>query len=257
MKILFIGDICGTPGVDYLIEKINFLKSKYKYNIIIVNAENVDNGKGLDYENYKELIIAGVDIITMGNHTFDNNSIKNFISSSNIVIPVNLDSKCTASNGYKIIKCKNKKILIMNALGRVFINNNNLSCPFEKIENILNICHKKYNYSFLDFHAQVTSEKIALAHYFDGKIDAIVGTHTHVQTNDDKILPKKTLYISDVGMTGPYEGVIGQDKNIIINNFINTKHKKKNKIAEGKRQLNGVLLNLGPHKKITKINFNE
>ncbi|MDC9031924.1 TIGR00282 family metallophosphoesterase [Columbia Basin potato purple top phytoplasma] len=258
MKILFIGDIYGRTGVEYLIEKINFLKEKYQSNIIIANAENVDNGKGLDYNNYKDLIMSGVDIMTMGNHTFHNKSIKNFILSSNIIRPVNLlDDKKNIGNGYKIIKHKNKRILIMNALGQVFINKDNLECPFKTIDHVLNICHQKYDYSFLDFHAQATSEKIALAHYFDGRIDAIVGTHTHVQTNDDKILPKKTLYITDVGMIGPYEEVIGKDKDIIINNFINKKNRKKHQIAKGKRQLNGILLTLGKHKQIKKINFNE
>ncbi|QTX02943.1 metallophosphoesterase [Candidatus Phytoplasma luffae] len=257
MKILFIGDIYGKSGVDYFIEKINFLKNEYQTEIIIANAENVDNGKGLDYENYQNLILSGVDLITMGNHTFKNKSINSFIESDNIIRPLNLKEKELKGSGYKIIRHKNQKILIMNALGRIFMEKSeNLFCPFKQIENTLNICHKKYDYSFLDFHAQATSEKIALANYFDGKIDAIVGTHTHVQTNDDRILPKKTLYISDAGMTGPYEGVIGQDKEIIINNFLNTK-RKKHKVAEGKRQLNGVLLNLGTEKNIKKIIINE
>ncbi|MEZ0180269.1 TIGR00282 family metallophosphoesterase ['Camptotheca acuminata' phytoplasma] len=257
MRILFIGDICGKKGVDYLTEKINFLKKKYKSEFVIVNAENVDNGKGLDYENYQNLILSGVNMITMGNHNIYNKNMNNLVDSDNIVRPLNLKQKGLQGSGYKIIKYKKKKILIMNALGRVFMNEKeNLSCPFKKIENILKICSKKYDYSFLDFHAQATSEKIALAHHFDGRIDAIIGTHTHVQTNDDRILPKNTVYISDAGMTGPYDGVIGTDKDIIINNFLNEK-KQKHKLAEGKRQLNGVVVNLGSHKNIEKINFHE
>ncbi|WCA22578.1 TIGR00282 family metallophosphoesterase [Candidatus Phytoplasma oryzae] len=256
MNILFIGDICGVTGVDYLIEKINFLKNLYQTDIIIVNAENASNGRGLDYNNYKNLTLAGIDIITMGNHTWGNSELFKFIDQTNIIRPFNFEKKYPGK-GFKIIKKKNKKILIMNILGRIFMNNNNLLCPFKEVAKILKICKNKYDYSILDFHAQATSEKMALAYHFDGKIDAILGTHTHIQTNDDRILPKKTLYISDVGMTGSFEGIIGSEKNIIINNFINDKKKIKHKIAEGKRQLNGVFLNLGKIKKIVKIKFNE
>jgi metallophosphoesterase (TIGR00282 family) len=257
MNIIFIGDICGTPGVDYLIEKINFLKKKYQTDLIIVNAENVLDGKGLDYDNYQNLILSGVDIITMGNHTWDHEEIKKFIDQTIIIRPFNFEKKYPGK-GFKIIKKKNKKILIMNILGRVFMKNEKeLSCPFREVEKILRICKNKYDYSLLDFHAQATSEKMALAYHFDGKIDAILGTHTHIQTNDDRILPRKTMYISDVGMTGSSEGVIGSNKDIIINNFLNNEKKIKQKIAEGKRQLNGVFLTLGKNRKIDKIKFSE
>ncbi|WBL31524.1 TIGR00282 family metallophosphoesterase [Candidatus Phytoplasma sacchari] len=256
MNILFIGDICGIAGVDYLIEKINFLKKTYKTDIIIVNAENASNGKGLDYKNYQNLILAGVDIITMGNHTWSNKELSKFIDQTNIIRPFNFE-KNYPGKGYQIIKKRKKKILIMNILGRIFMENHNLLCPFKEVEKILKICKNKYDYSLLDFHAQATSEKMALAYHFDGKIDAILGTHTHIQTNDERVLPKNTLYISDVGMTGSSEGIIGSDKSIIINNFLNNKKKIKQKIAEGKRQLNGVFLNLGKIKQIIKIKFNE
>ncbi|MDO8168071.1 TIGR00282 family metallophosphoesterase [Candidatus Phytoplasma melaleucae] len=256
MNILFIGDICGQLGINYLIEKIKFLKQLYNINIVIANAENAAHGQGMDFNSFYNLKISGVNVMTMGNHTWKNNALEYFINQTDIIRPLNDDSKYIG-HGYKIIKCQNKKILIMNALGRVFMDNHFLSCPFKKVENILNLCRNQYNYSLLDFHAQATSEKIALAHYFDGKIDAIVGTHTHVQTNDDRILPNKTLYISDVGMTGALNEVIGQDKNIIIHNFLHDKKKVKPVITKGKRQLNGVILTLGETKKIVKINYNE
>ncbi len=256
MNILFFGDICGKSGVDYLMEKINLLKKKYNADMVIANAENVAEGQGLNYENYQNLTLSGVNLMTMGNHTWKHDSLENFIDHSNVIRPVNDESKKVGS-GHKIVKYQNKKILVMNALGRVFMNNDSLSSPFTEVDKILHEYRDQYDYSLLDFHAQATSEKIALAHYFDGRIDAVVGTHTHVQTNDDRILPKKTLYISDVGMTGPLDGVIGQDKNIIINNFLNTKNKMKQKNAEGKRQLNGVLLTFGKERKITKIKYSE
>ncbi|KND62588.1 YmdB family metallophosphoesterase, partial [Candidatus Phytoplasma phoenicium] len=175
---------------------------------------------------------------------------------TNIIRPLNLN-QYPCGCGYKIIKCNSKKILIMNVMGRVFMNNLHLTCPFRQVKKTLHECRGKYDYSFLDFHAQATSEKMALAHYFDGKIDAIVGTHTHIQTNDNRLLPKKTLYISDVGMTGAADGVIGLDKNIIVNNFLNDKKMKHRVATTGKKQLNGVCLTLGVEKKITKIKITE
>ncbi|MDO8060716.1 TIGR00282 family metallophosphoesterase [Candidatus Phytoplasma australasiaticum] len=255
MNILFIGDICGSIGINYLIEKINFLKQRYQIDIVVANAENAAEGQGLDFQSFYNLKISGVNMITMGNHTWKNHDLKSFIEHTNIIRPLNDDS-LHIGYGHKIIKYKDKKLLIMNALGRVFMNNKFLSCPFKKVENVLKVYKNQYHYALLDFHAQATSEKLALANYFDGRINAIVGTHTHVQTNDERILSKKTLYISDVGMTGPLDGIIGQDKNIIINNFLNN-HKLKHKIAKGKRQLNGVVLTLGKKQKIMKIKYHE
>ncbi len=254
MKIMFIGDIYGQPGIDYLKEKMSFLKNNYKPNLIVANAENAYKGRGLSYKNYKNLTKSGVNAITMGNHIWDNSELTNFIDNTNIVKPIN--DLLNIGIGYKIINFQEKKVLIINALGRVFIDDK-LPCPFKKIENILYKCNLQYNFSFLDFHAEATSEKISLAHYFDGKIDAIVGTHTHVQTNDDRILPKKTLYITDVGMTGCSEGVIGKQKESMIRSFLDRSIKIPKPNAVGKRQLNGVLLTLDNIKKIEKINLQE
>lgn len=254
MKIMFIGDIYGQQGIDFLKEKMSFLKNNYQPNLIVVNGENAYKGRGLSYQNYKDLTQIGVDAITMGNHTWDNPELPKFIDNTNIIKPIN--DLVNIGNGYQIINFKENKILIMNALGRVFINNN-LFCPFKRVDRILEKCKLQYNFSFLDFHAEATSEKISLAYYFDGRIDAIVGTHTHVQTNDNRILPKNTLYISDVGMTGCSEGVIGKQKEPIIKSFLYKQIKLSKPNAVGKRQLNGVLLTLDHDKKIEKINLQE
>ncbi|MBP5835755.1 TIGR00282 family metallophosphoesterase [Candidatus Phytoplasma meliae] len=253
MKIMFIGDIYGKLGVDYFAEKVDFLKKTYQPNFIIVNAENADNGAGLSYKIYQKLQKLGVNLITMGNHVWKNKQIKNFIDKSNVIRPVN-DIQQTGQ-GYKIVDCVDKKILVMNALGRVFINSK-LYCPFKTIENVLEQNKSKYDFSFLDFHAEATSEKIALTHYFDGRINAIVGTHTHVQTNDERLFPRKTLYISDVGMTGAKDGVIGKKKEPIIQSFLGNKVLFRPN-EQGKRQLNGVVVTLYPEKKIEKINLSE
>ncbi|MFB0638107.1 TIGR00282 family metallophosphoesterase [Candidatus Phytoplasma solani] len=253
MKIMFIGDIYGKPGVDYFAEKVDFLKETYQPNFIIANAENADNGKGLSYKIYKKLQKLGVDLITMGNHIWKNKQIKDFIDDSNVIRPIN-DLR-QIGQGYKIVECSNKKILVMNALGRVFIDPN-LHCPFKTIDHVLEENKSKYDFSFLDFHAEATSEKIALTHYFDGRINAIVGTHTHIQTNDNRLFPHKTLYITDAGMTGAKNGVIGKEKGPIIDSFLGKKIFARPN-ATGKRQLNGVLVTLQPEQIIQKINLSE
>ncbi|ABC65564.1 Phosphoesterase family protein [Candidatus Phytoplasma asteris] len=253
MKIMFIGDIYGNPGISYFAEKVGFLKEIYKPNLIIANAENADNGKGLSFKIYKKLQKLGVDLMTMGNHVWKNKQIKNFIDKSNVIRPINDTQQL--GQGYKIIDCEDKKILVMNALGRVFINPK-LYCPFKTIDNVLEQNKAKYDFSFLDFHAEATSEKIALTHYFDGRIDAIVGTHTHVQTNDERLFPHNTLYISDAGMTGAKDGVIGKEKQPIIESFLGNRVVSRPN-AEGKRQLNGLLVTLKPNKTIEKINLSE
>ncbi|WP_349402156.1 putative metallophosphoesterase [Candidatus Phytoplasma solani] len=253
MKIMFIGDIYGKPGIDYFTEKMVFLKKTYQPNFIIANAENAHNGKGLSYKVYQKLQKIGVNLITMGNHIWKNQQIKDFIDDSDVIRPIN--DLQQIGQGYKIVECNNKKILVMNALGRVFLNPK-IYCPFKTIDYVLEKNKSKYDFSFLDFHAEATSEKIALTHYFDGRINAIVGTHTHVQTNDDRLFPHKTLYISDAGMTGAKDGVIGKEKDPIIESFLGNKVFVKPN-ATGKRQLNGVLLTLQPEQKIEKINLSE
>ncbi|CCV64293.1 conserved hypothetical protein [Alteracholeplasma palmae J233] len=254
MKILFIGDVYGDPGIDYLTEKLPELKNEYKPNLIIVNAENASNGRGINRKIYKHFMSLGISLLTMGNHTWKNPEIKEIIADSNIIRPINDHEKL--GSGYKIVKYNDKKILVINALGRIFIDET-LESPFTIIDDLLISLKGQYDYSFLDFHAEVTSEKVAIAHHLDGKIDVVVGTHTHVQTNDNRILPQKTLYISDVGMTGALNGVIGVDKDVIIDRFING-YSKPNKIALGKRQLNGVIITIDSLRRtIEKIHLEE
>ncbi|MDL2292891.1 TIGR00282 family metallophosphoesterase [Acholeplasma sp. OttesenSCG-928-E16] len=247
MKILFFGDVYGNPGREYLYEKLDNLKEKYRPNIIIINGENIaPNGRGINKAIYKELMSKGISAITMGNWVFGNSELLDFIDGSNVVRPINFyDAK---GSGTLVINFNGKKLLIINALGRTYMNNS--------VENPFLVCKKAleeipHDYSFIDFHAEATSEKVALGYYLDGLASAIVGTHTHVQTTDDRILEKGTLYISDVGMTGPLDGVIGVDREIVINRFING-HAPINKVPEGRRQLSAVFLDL-ELKKIERI----
>lgn len=254
MRILFIGDIYGEPGLDYLTQNILNLKNTHRPNLIIVNAENASNGRGINKKIYKHLMSLGIHAITMGNHTWKNKNIFEFIEESNIIRPINDHQK--EGKGYKIIHYNNQKLLIINALGRIFLDDT-MENPFQIIDALLEELKGTYDYSLLDFHAEATSEKVALAHHFDGRINAVVGTHTHIQTNDNRRLPKGTCYITDVGMTGSLDGVIGVDKDVIIDRFING-YSKPNKIALGKRQLNGVIIDLTKGKeKIEKIHLSE
>ncbi len=251
MKILFIGDIYGTPGIEYVLENIPYLRKTYQPNLIIANAENAANGRGITKVLYKKLMQAGISLLTMGNHTWKHPELKEFITESKIIRPINDGSNL--GRGYAIIQYNNEKVLVINALGKAFMQDV-IDPPFLMVKEILE--KETFDYSLLDIHAEATSEKVAMAHFLDGKIDMIVGTHTHVQTNDDRIMPKGTLYITDVGMTGPLNGVIGVTKEVIIDRFIYM-NQRPNEVANGPRQLNAVLFTLSPKRKIEKIHLEE
>jgi len=251
MKILFIGDIYGNPGIDYLLENITKLRQTYHPNIVVANAENAANGRGLTKKIYKRLMEAGIGLLTMGNHTWKNPELATFIDDANIIRPINDGSN--KGMGYKLINYNGKRILIMNAVGQAFMNEK-YSSPFTEIKTLLETLD--YDYSFLDFHAETTSEKIAMAYFLEGKVDAVVGTHTHVQTQDARMLSNGTLFLTDVGMTGPLEGVIGVKKEIIIDRFVHGESRP-NEVALGKRQLNACLITLHPYKKIETIHLEE
>ena len=250
MRVLFVGDIYGQPGIDMFEEHLNELKTKYRPNLIIVNGENIKNGRGIDKKIYLQLMKLGVSAVTMGNWTWGNNELLDFIDDSKIIRPANYAK--APGEGFKIINFNDKTVLVISLLGRIFMNAN-LENPFLVAKEI--IANNPADYVFVDMHAEATSEKVALGHYLDGIANAIVGTHTHVQTNDDRMLPNGTLYISDVGMTGSSNGVIGVDKDIVLSRFL-TGYSTGNVVATGKRQLNAVFLDLDK-KTIDKINIKE
>lgn len=249
MKVLFIGDIYGKAGRETLSKYLPYLKQTYGPNIVIVNGENsANNGRGINEDYYKELMKLGVSAVTMGNHVWGQRTLANFIDEANIARPANYLK--APGKRFLTINYNEKKLLVINLLGRTFMDAN-LENPFVVAKNILTT--EKYDYAFIDFHAEATSEKIALGHYLDGLATAIVGTHTHVQTADERVLPKGTLYITDVGMTGPLNGIIGVNKEIVINRFLNG-FTKPNKVEDGDKQLNAVLMDFDL-KKITRIHL--
>lgn len=239
MKVLFIGDVYGDSGREYLYEHLPELKQHYKPNLIFVNGENLANGRGMTPKLYKEAMDQGIHAFTMGNHTFGNKAILEIIEDANIVRPLNIPK--APGKGYITINYNSKKLLLINVMGRVYMNNLMLDCPFKAVDSLLET--EKADWIIVDMHAEATSEKIAFAHYFDGRVDAIVGTHTHVPTADYRKLPNNTLYITDLGMTGPLNGVIGVDASVVIDRFIQG-YSESNRVATGLRQLNGVFMDL-------------
>jgi len=261
VKILFIGDIVGRPGRGAVKKILPELIKKYNIDFVIANGENLAAGNGMTLETYKEMIAAGVDYFTSGNHIWNNKDIISHLDNSAVRVlrPANYP-KGVPGRGITILEKGGKKIVLVNLLGRVFIEED-LEDPFRMAENIA----KEHNLPILiDFHAEATSEKIAFARFLDGKIAAIVGTHTHVQTADEAIFPGGTGFISDVGMTGPIESVLGVEKEIIIERFL-TQLPVSHKVASGEVSFCAVVIIIDPEKKICQrierisknINLNE
>ena len=237
MRILAVGDIVGESGVRKLKEMLPQIKENEKIDFVITNGENSAGGMGITERNFKDIIEAGTDVITMGNHTWGKKDIFNFIDNPRLLRPANYP-KGVVGKGMGIYECNGRKIAVMNFIGRVDINilsENPFIMAKEMVEEIKN----KVDIIIIDFHAEATAEKIAIARYLDGKITALFGTHTHVQTADEQILPKGTAYITDIGMTGPKNSVIGMDVDASIKRF-ETTLPEKYKLAEGECILSGV-----------------
>lgn len=238
MRILFIGDIFGRTGREMVADYLYELKTKYQVDFVIANGENAAHGKGLTRRVYDELVMQGIQAITMGNHTYAKKEILDFIDEADrLVVPYN-QLKTLPGVGSRVFHCHNTTIRVTNLLGVTFMNGYN-SNPFITMDELLKNCHEDIH--IVDFHAEVTSEKIALSYYLTGRVSAVLGTHTHVQTADEKIIDGKTAYISDVGMTGPADGVIGCSKESILYRMT-TGLNSRFEVAEGKGQLSAVLL---------------
>ena len=241
MKILAVGDIVGESGVRKLKELLPKIKREENIDFVITNGENSAGGMGITEKNFKDIIEAGTNVITMGNHTWGKKDIFKFIDDPQILRPANYP-KGVVGKGYSIYKCKNKKIAVMNLLGRTnmgILTEN----PFLEADNIINKVRNEVDYIILDFHAEATAEKIAMREYLEGRVNIIFGTHTHVQTADEEITKSGMGYISDLGMTGPKDSVIGMDKRASIKRFVTTLPEKY-RIAEGESKFNGCIFEI-------------
>jgi len=252
VKVLFIGDVFGTLGQKALDKYLPKLKTEYKPHLIFLNGENIDKGFGINEKIYKNLMKQGISIITMGNHTFRNKQLFEFIDDSNIIRPANYDESVPGV-GYKTIKFNGEKVTVINLMGRVFMGDP-LDNPFKVVDQILDEIDS--DYVFVDFHAEATSEKIALTHHLDGRVTAVLGTHTHVPTADALTFPKGTMYITDIGMTGALFGILGAKKDKQIEKFITGLRGRVYEETEGPLQLNAVIMDTAT-KKIKAINIHE
>ncbi|WP_374724021.1 TIGR00282 family metallophosphoesterase [Calidifontibacillus erzurumensis] len=258
MRILFIGDVVGSPGREMVKTYLPKLQAKYRTHITIVNGENAAAGKGITAKIYRSLLEAGANAITLGNHTWDNKEIFEFIDDAKYLVrPANFPEE-TPGQGYIILNINGIEVGIINLQGRTFLPP--IDCPFKKADLLINEIQKRTNIIFVDFHAEATSEKQAMGWYLDGRVSAVVGTHTHVQTADDRILPNGTAYITDAGMTGPYDGILGIEKDTVLKRFL-TNLPVRFEVTSGRVQLCGVVIDVDPKTgrslKIERILINE
>ena len=237
MKVLAVGNIVGEAGVRKLKGILPDLKKSDEIDFVVTNGENAAGGMGLLERNFKDLLEAGTDVVTMGNHTWGKKDIFKFIDHSQLLRPANYP-KGVVGKGLGIYECKGKKIAVMNLMGRVDLNILTEN-PFVMAKEMVDELQGKVDMIFIDFHAEATAEKIAMGRFLDGKITALWGTHTHVQTADEQILPNGTAYITDLGMTGPKDSVIGMDISASLKRF-ETTLPEKYKLAEGECILNAV-----------------
>lgn len=237
MNILFIGDVVGQKSCANLRDKLPKLKKDYNAKIVIVNGENSADGNGITPVTAKYILDSGVDVITTGNHCFRRKEMDAFYEESDIVLrPANYPDS-VVGKGYTVLDFGSYSVAVINLLGTVYMQN--LENPFYCIDGILEEIKAKT--IIVDFHAEATSEKRAMGHYLTGRVSAVLGTHTHVQTADEEILANHTGYITDVGMTGVIDSVLGIRKEIIINNMI-TGYPQRYEYAQGEQFICGVAL---------------
>ena len=226
VSLLFLGDIVGEGALGYVEEKLPELIEKYSATMVVANGENIDGGKGLNATQAERLYKAGVQIITTGNHVWDNWDSKPLLYKDNRVLrPLNYPQG-NPGMSYKIFELADgvTKVAVLQLQGRIFMPP--IDCPFKAAESVLKRISQKTNIILVDFHAETTAEKITMGWYLDGKVSALLGTHTHIQTADAQLLPQGTAYITDVGMCGPYDSVIGMEKDVSIKRMtLGTAHK--------------------------------
>lgn len=241
MKLLFIGDIVGRVGRDLVRRYGRALTAAHGADLVIANGENAAGGAGITRDNTYEILGAGVDVITTGNHVWDKRETLEFIGNEpRLIRPANYPAG-TPGAGSCVVEARNGvRVGVINVMGRVFLHA--IDDPFRAAEReIERVKDGGAQVIFIDLHAETTSEKVALSYYVDGKVAAVIGTHTHVQTADERILPGGTACLSDAGMTGPHDGVIGMDKDAVIARFVSGLPGRF-ETASGDPRLNGALV---------------
>jgi len=254
IKIIMLGDIIGNSGIEQVYVKLPEIKKREKIDLVVANGENSDNGFGITEDNIKIYKQCGIDVITSGNHIWSNFEINGLLQNySYLLRPANYPE--AEGRGYYIVDVDNTKIGVVNLIGRYYMTP--VDCPFHTLNKLLRAELKGCDFVVVDFHAEFASEKFTLANDFDGKVTVVCGTHTHVQTADENILPNGTGYITDLGMCGVIDGIIGMDKDIILNKMLYRSFStfvpaKESKTKSGRMQ--GVLVSLDKEtKKLIEI----
>lgn len=243
IKALFLGDVIGQSGSRALFVHLPTLKKEYAADIAVVNCENAENGFGITPETANRLFASGADVLTSGNHIWQKREILDMLETDDRFLrPANYPGG-VAGKGYGVYPCGSGKLGVVNLLGRVRLSN--VSCPFRAGRDILKAVRKETNCILIDFHAEDPEEKEALAWYLDGKMSLLVGTHTHVQTADEEVLPEGTAYLTDVGMTGPHRSVIGSEIEAALSRFLRGVPARLT-VATGQNRLHAVLIELEP-----------
>jgi len=240
MRILFIGDIVGRPGRDLVRHGVAALVDHHHIDLVIANAENAAAGFGITREIGDQLLDLGVDVMTSGNHIWDKKEALDYIGAEpRLIRPLNYPAGVPGNGSYLARTRSGVSVGVINAMGRVFMLN--IDDPFARVPQEIEAMRQRTRIVFVDFHAEATSEKIAMGWHLDGKATAVIGTHTHVQTADERILPKGTAYLTDVGMTGPHDSIIGVETEAALGRFLNALPARF-ETATGNPRLNGVIV---------------
>ena len=235
----------GQAGRKAIKKYVPELRKKYALDAVIINGENAAHGLGLTPKTYKELLNASADVITMGNHTFDKMDVIKIWAEENVLVrPLNYPSD-TVGKGYQIIEVAGKRLCVVQVLGRAFMNSKlELADPFQTMQNFVEEHQSEYDLLVVDYHAETTAEKVVMGYFLDGKATLVVGTHTHIPTNDAHILPKGTAFISDVGMTGYADGVLGSTSETVVNKLIYGQQSKFQVPDEGRGLFSAVIIDV-------------
>ncbi len=244
MKTLLVGDIVGSPGRDAVKALVPILKSKHKLDFVISNCENVAGGAGVTPKTADDLLSSGSDMLTSGQHIWRYREIGPYMDAEpRLLKPANYPSATPGFGSYVYTSKKGVKVGVVNLLGRVFMGVDALDDPFRIGLHLVEEIRKITPIIFVDMHAEATSEKIVMGWYLDGKVSAVVGTHTHIQTADERVLPQGTAYITDLGMTGPYDSVIGRQVEPVLEKFL-TGMPNRFDVAENNVKLCGVIVDV-------------
>ena len=251
MRILALGDVVGTKTIDFLSRNLWRIRKEHRIDLVIANGENASEIRGLSARDADALLDTGIDLITLGNHAYGMRDIYAYLENETRVIrPANYPPVAPGA-GYTVINVDGWRVLCINVCGRVYMDP--LASPFDTVDRILAREAGAYDLAVMDIHAEATSEKLAIAHDFDGRVQVMFGTHTHVPTADTQILPKGSGYVTDLGMCGPQGGILGTDKDAVIDRF-RTMMPSRFSVAGGDVTANGVIFSLDTDaKRVTQV----